>query len=56
MIEKQKMKIEPKFKLAEEFIDLKTLNTNIIMEHLEESIKARELPLERQIKKQILRY
>lgn len=53
MLEKQKLKLEPKFKLAEDFLDLKTLNTNIIIEQLEENIKLREMPIELQLKRRL---
>lgn len=53
MLEKQKLKLEPKFKLAEDFLDLKTLNTNVIIEQLEENIKLREMPIELRLTKRL---
>jgi len=41
----KKLKFE--FKLAEDFLDLKTVKTSIIIEHLEEKIKLREMPIEK---------
>lgn len=53
MIEKQKSKLEPKFKLAENFIDLKTSHTNVIIEQLEQNIQVREMSIEQQLKNKI---
>ncbi|GEM_PF-4794138 len=47
------MKLEPKFRLAEEFLDLKTINTNVIIEQLEQNIKARELSFEFHLKRKL---
>jgi len=56
MLDKQqKNKIQPTFKLADEFLDLRTLKTNVIVEHLEESIKLREMPIEQHIRKRLLK-
>ncbi len=50
-IEKKENKIQPEFKLADEFLDLKTLDTNVVVKHLEEQIKMREMPIEKHLKK-----
>lgn len=55
MLKKQETKLQPQFRLAEEFLDLKTMNTGIIVEQLEQNIKARELTLEQQLKKKLMR-
>lgn len=56
MLEKQqKPKTLPQLKIANDFLDLKTVKTNVIVEHLEEAIKLREMPLEHHIKKKFLR-
>ena len=45
----QKRKIKFETKLTEKFLDLKS--TNVIIEHLEEQIELREMPIEEHIKK-----
>ena len=55
MIEKQNAKVEPKFRFADDFLDLKTLNTNVIIAQLEENIKLREMSIEHQLKKKFMR-
>jgi len=47
--------IKPTFALADEYLDLKTLDTNIIVDFLDEQIKLREMPLQAHIKKQLKR-
>jgi hypothetical protein len=44
-------KIKPELKIADKMLDLKTMDTNIILNHLDEQIKLREAPLEKRIKK-----
>lgn len=55
-MEKIKQKMQAQFKLAEEFLDLKTVNTNIIIEQLEHNIKMREMPFEAQLKKRLIKF
>ena len=56
MLDKQqKTKIQPHFKLAEDVLDLQTLKTNVIIEHLEESIRLREMPIEQHLRKKLLK-
>jgi len=43
-------KIKPEFKLADKILDLKTLDTNVILNHLDEQIKLREMPVEKRLK------
>ena len=52
-LEKPQTKIKPTFKLADDFFDLKKINTNVIIEQLEENIKLREMPVEVQVKKRL---
>lgn len=49
------MKIKPELKIADKFLDLKTLDTNIILNHLDEQIKMREMPVEKRLKKDLLK-
>jgi hypothetical protein len=44
-----KLKLE--LKIADNFLDLKTLDTNIILNHLDEQIKVRELSVEKRLKR-----
>ncbi len=37
-----KKQLKPDLKLADKFLDLKTLDTNIILNHLDEQIKLRD--------------
>ncbi len=48
MIEK---KLKPTFKLAEDFLNLRSGETNVVIEQLEENMRLRELPIEQQIKR-----
>ena len=43
-------KLKPELKIADKFLDLKTLDTNIILDHLDEQIKLREMPIEQRKK------
>lgn len=52
-MDKLKMKLAPQFRLAEEFLNLKTINTNVIIEQLEQNIAARELSLESFLKRKL---
>jgi len=54
-MEKPKSKLQPQFKLADEFLDLRTMNTNMVIEQLEQNIKLREMPLEQQLKRKLLK-
>jgi hypothetical protein len=45
----QKPKVRPSLKLADDFLSLKTADTNMVVQQLEENMKAREMPLEKQI-------
>ena len=49
-LKKQDSKIKPEFKIQDPGVDLKTLDTNIIINFLEDQIKSREKPLQDQIK------
>lgn len=51
----EKSKLKPEYKLADKFLDLKTADTNIIIEHLQEQIELREMPIEKQAKRLLRR-
>ncbi len=42
--------IKPKLKIADKFLDMKTLDTNMILNHLDEQIKLRETPVDKRKK------
>ncbi len=44
-------KLRPELKIADKFLDLKALDTNIILNHLDEQITLREMPVEKRLKK-----
>jgi len=44
-------KIKPLLKLAPEQLDLRTLDTNLVLNFLDEQIKLRDLPIEAHLKK-----
>ncbi len=48
-------KLKPELKIADKFLDLKTLDTNIILNHLDDQIKMREVPVEKRLKKDLLK-
>ena len=57
-LKKQESKLAPRFKVADSMnlpfantIDLRTLDTNIIIDFLEDAIKKRELPLNKKLMK-----
>lgn len=52
-IKREEPKVKPQLKLSEEFLDLKTMETNLIVQHLEESMKLRELPVEKRFKREL---
>lgn len=43
----------PTFKLTQ--FDMRTLDTNVVLQHLEELIKLREMPVEAHLKKALKR-
>lgn len=45
-MKQQERKIKPQFKIADEYLDLRTVDTNVIVDFLEEQIRLREAPLE----------
>ncbi len=55
-VKKEEMKVKPKMKLSEEFLDLRTMESNVIIQELEENIKLRELPIEKHLKKNLRRF
>ncbi len=48
-------KLKPELKIADEFLDLKTLDTNVILNHLEEQIKLREMSIEKRLKREFVK-
>ncbi|MBW3004528.1 hypothetical protein KY310_01740 [Candidatus Woesearchaeota archaeon] len=55
-VKKEEMKVKPKTQLSEEFLDLRTMENNVIIQELEENIKLREMPIEKHIKKNLRRF
>ena len=55
MIEPKKNRIKPELKVADIVNPLKTMDSNAIVERLEENIKLREMPVEKQAKKGLLK-
>ena len=43
-------KLKRDLKVAEDFLSLKTINPNVLVEQMEEMIRLRELPVEQQMK------
>lgn len=54
-IKREESKIKPQLKISEDFLNLKTLSSSVIAQHLEESIKLRELPVEKRLKRELER-
>ncbi len=52
-IKREEPKVKPQLKMSEEFLNLKTLSSSVIVQHLEESIKLRELPVEKKLKREL---
>lgn len=48
-IKKEEAKVKPQLKLSDDFFDLRTLDTNIIIKHMEYNIKLRELSVEKRL-------
>jgi len=44
-----KQKIKPELKIADDFLDIQSMNT-VLVEQLEESIRMREMSIEKQFK------
>ena len=44
-----KSKVKPERKLTDDFLDLRGLDTNVVIEQLEESMKLREMPIEKHL-------
>jgi hypothetical protein len=53
MIAQEKSKIKIDLKLADDFLLLKTMDTNAVVQKLEDNMKLREMPIEKHIKKEI---
>ena len=54
-IKREEQKVKPLMKLNQEFLDLRTLDTNIIINQLEEKIKLREMPIDQKAKLKLSR-
>jgi len=52
-IKKETPKIKIDLKLSEEFLDLRSTKENLLLKKLEETIKLRELPIEKRFKRQL---
>jgi hypothetical protein len=55
-MEQRKQKLKPEFKIANNFLDLRTEETNVVIQQIEENIRIREMPLEKRIKAKNLRF
>jgi len=55
-VKKEEMKIKPQMQLAEKFLDLRTMENNVVIQELEENIKLREMPIEKHLKKNLRRF
>jgi len=53
MITREKSKVKIDLKLADEFLTLKTMDTNVIVQKLENSMKMREMSIEKHLKRDI---
>lgn len=53
MIAREKSKVKIDLKLSDEFLTLKTMDTNAVVQKLENNIKLREMPIEKHLKKDI---
>lgn len=50
-LEKKEIKLDTK--LTDKFLDLKVVSGNAVLEHLDEQIRLREMPIEAKIKKSL---
>ncbi|MBD3361351.1 hypothetical protein GF358_01010 [Candidatus Woesearchaeota archaeon] len=53
MLKKEESKIKPDLKIADEYLDLRTLDTNIIVKKLEENMKLRLMKIDKHAEKQL---
>lgn len=53
-LQRETSKLAPTFKLADN-LDLRTLDTNVVLQHLDEQIRLREMPVEAHLKKALKR-
>jgi hypothetical protein len=44
-----KPKVKQSLRIANDFLDIKTTDTNTVIQQLEENMRIREMPLEKQI-------
>lgn len=52
-IKKDEAKVKIDLKIADEFLDLKSLETNVIIKKLEDQIKLRETKIEKHVEKDL---
>ncbi len=50
-----KLNMKPEFKVSDEFLTLKDMDTNVIVERLEGEIQMREMSVEKKLKKGFLK-
>lgn len=50
-MKKHEPRVKPTFKLADDFLDMRQLDSSVIIEQLEENIRRREMPLVQQLRK-----
>ena len=50
-METKKSKLKPEFKLSKDFLDLRNIDTNVLVNYLEEQITLREMSVEKKLKK-----
>ncbi|MBW2968683.1 hypothetical protein KY304_02565 [Candidatus Woesearchaeota archaeon] len=55
MIEKKENTVKFDFKIADEHLNLKTLENNVIIKKLEDNIKLRSMKIEKHIEKEFLK-
>jgi len=48
-------KLKPKFVIADKFLDLKTMDPSMLIEHLEEQIQVREMSVQERVQKMLKR-
>ncbi len=53
-VKSQEQRLKPEFRLAGDLLDLRTLNTNVIINHLEHNLKLRQMTLQDRLKKKII--
>ncbi len=52
-LERHASKIKPTLRVADDILNLTTLDTNVLVKHLDEQIRLREMSVESRFKKKI---